>query len=108
MSEETSERLMFDSSFQRSRIYFKTLQILRISGQMIQRTRKEFQQLNPRSSSEVSCFGVVGDPNKDAALVANWDVLWGFYLQEETALLKRIADKTEEVKSLRDGVSHAQ
>jgi len=111
MGWETSESLMFDTSFQRSRIYFKTLQLLRIFTQMIERTRRDVEELNPRASVSGPILPLTKPrdrPTEDAALLANWDILWGFYTQKEEYLLKRILNKTEEVKSLRDGVSFLQ
>jgi len=109
MGWEASERLMFDTSFQRSRIYFKTLQLLRIFTQMIERTRRDVERFNPHSSGSILPLMNPSDkPTEDATLLANWDILWGFYSEKEEYLLKRLLNKTEEVKSLRDGVSILQ
>ncbi|KAK0654835.1 hypothetical protein B0T16DRAFT_317196 [Cercophora newfieldiana] len=101
---------MFDSSFQRSGVYFKTLQILRIFAQVIQRTRRDVELLNPEVSLSAPVLPLTSpdsDPTEDNMLQANWDILWGFYLEKEDHLLKRITNKTEEVKSLRDGLFNA-
>jgi len=96
---------MFDTSFQRSRIYFQTLQILRIFTQMIERTRRDVECLNPHVNPGLPFTKSGYRPSEDATILANWDILWEFYTQKEEYLLKRISNKTEEVKSLRDGVS---
>lgn len=110
MSRKTSETLMFDSGFERSRIYFKTLQILRIFTQMIERTRRDVELFNPQVSVSDWMLPLMRSKynrtrGEDAALLANWDILWSFYVQKEEYLLRRLLNKTEELKSLRDGVS---
>jgi hypothetical protein len=115
MDHDESERLMFDSSFGRSRIYFKTLQILRIFSQTIKSTRQAVRTLAPERFPKVhSAMNVTtrpfihpnSNPTDDKILMANWNILWEFYVESEKHLLQRVAEKTEEIKSLRDGVCH--
>jgi hypothetical protein len=114
---DKTERLMFDSSFERSRVYFNSLQVLRIFGQSIRSTRRGIRQLAPESfpsrMDHITSFDRPfilprSNPREDKILLANWKILWGFYVEAEGELLSRIAEKTEEVKSLRDGVSTYQ
>jgi hypothetical protein len=116
MNHNESERLMFDSSFERSRIYFKTLQVLRIFSQTVKSTRRTVYTLAPERIPKVFSVRtgtrrpfIHPDTNAtdDKILMANWKILWSYYLESEKQLLQRIAEKTEEIKSLRDGVSHA-
>ena len=105
---------MFDSSFERSRVYFNSLQLLRIFGQTIRSTRQGIRQLAPESFPNridgIPSYGRPfilprSNPGEDKILLANWKILWGFYVEAESELLGRLAEKTEEIKSLRDGVS---
>jgi hypothetical protein len=104
---------MFDSTFDRSRAYFKTLEMLRIFGDTIRETGRDLQEMDPerllqgsfrRAGWNVRYF-LREDPTKDTALWENWRVLAEFQDNAEKRLLRRIAEKTEEIKSLRDGVS---
>jgi hypothetical protein len=107
---------MFDNGFERSKFYFNTLQLLRIFSQAVRDTRPGIDALNPdyfaidfsppKNTSDTSRPFIHPDSNpmKDDVLKTNYDILWKFYHKEETRLLQRIADKTEEIKSLRDGV----
>ncbi len=104
---------MFDSSFDRSRVYFKTLEMLRIFGDTIRETGRDLQELDPnrllhgnfrRAGWDVRDF-LREEPLKDKALWRNWQTLSEFQVAAEQRLLRRIAEKTEEIKSLRDGVS---
>jgi hypothetical protein len=104
---------MFDSTFDRSRAYFKTLEMLRIFGDTVRETGRDLQEMDPerllqgsfrRAGWDVRYF-LREDPTKDTALWENWRVLAEFQEKAEKRLLRRITEKTEEIKSLRDGVS---
>ncbi|KAK4445783.1 hypothetical protein QBC34DRAFT_412658 [Podospora aff. communis PSN243] len=116
MNHNESERLMFDSSFERSRIYFKTLQVLRIFSQTVKSTRRAVYSLAPERIPKVFSIRTGATrpfihPNTiatdDKILMANWKILWSYYLESEKQLLQQIAEKTEEIKSLRDGLFNA-
>jgi len=104
---------MFDSSFARSRVYFKTLEMLRIFGDIIRETGRDLQEMDPdrllqgsfRRAGWDARYFLREDPVKDKALWENWRILSEFQAAAEDRLLRRIAEKTEEIKSLRDGVS---
>ncbi len=113
LSDETSSHLMFDLSFDRSRVYFKTLEMLRIFGDTIRETGRDLQEMDPkillqrssqRAGWDVRAF-LRDDPVQDMALWENWRTLSEFQTAAEKRLLRRITEKTEEIKSLRDGVS---
>jgi hypothetical protein len=104
---------MFDTSFARSRAYFKTLEMLRIFADTIRETGRDLQEMDPerllqrsfrRAGWDVRYF-LRDDPTKDEALWENWRILSEFQRGAEDRLLRRITEKTEEIKSLRDGVS---
>ncbi|KAK0725999.1 hypothetical protein B0H67DRAFT_681209 [Lasiosphaeris hirsuta] len=105
-----STEVSTNSNFQISGVYFKTLLILRMFAQVIQRTRKDVESFNPQAMPSPHALPLTSpgsDPTADATLMANWAILWVSHLQKEEYFLKRIADKTEEVKSLRDGLFNA-
>ncbi|KAK4151153.1 hypothetical protein C8A00DRAFT_17399 [Chaetomidium leptoderma] len=115
LSDEASNSLMFDSSFARSRAYFKTLEILRIFGDIIRETGRDLQEMDPerllqgsfrRAGWDVRYF-LRDDPVTDKALWENWRILSEFQVGAEGRLLRRITEKTEEIKSLRDGLFNA-
>ncbi|EAQ85673.1 predicted protein [Chaetomium globosum CBS 148.51] len=111
LSDETSNRLMFDTSYARSRVYFKTLEILRIFGDIIRETGRDLQEMDPerllqgsflRAGWDVRYF-LREEPATDKALWKNWRILSEFQKGAEERLIRRINEKTEEIKSLRDG-----
>ena len=104
---------MFDTSYARSRVYFKTLEILRIFGDIIRETGRDLQEMDPerllqgsflRAGWDVRYF-LREEPATDKALWKNWRILSEFQKGAEERLIRRINEKTEEIKSLRDGVS---
>jgi hypothetical protein len=109
---------MFDESLNRSRLYFVVLQTLRIMGEWIGETLKDVEQQKTRwmkyrqirKDHNVNGKSKFVIPDQDFALDeniigANWEVLLSFQQNQENLLLDRLGRKTEEVKSLRDGVS---
>lgn len=103
---------MFDTSFKRSQVYFRTLEMLRIFAENIRETGRDLQEMNPdrllqrffrAKRSKLKDF-LPQDPMEDAALWKNWQTLSDFQRKIEDRLLRRIAEKTEEIRSLRDGV----
>ncbi|KAK0708849.1 hypothetical protein B0T21DRAFT_428104 [Apiosordaria backusii] len=112
---ETSSRLMFDTSFERSRVYFKTLQMLRIFADAIRETGRDLQEMDPekliqgnfrRAGRDVHYF-LRQEPLEDKSLWDNWKILLDFQQAAEEKLLRRITEKTEEITSLRDGLFNA-
>ncbi|KAK0672418.1 hypothetical protein QBC41DRAFT_25013 [Cercophora samala] len=115
LDDETSSRLMFDTSFERSRVYFKTLQMLRIFADAIRETGRDLQEMDPEKLIQGN-FRRAGydvrdilrqEPLEDKALWNNWKILLDFQQQTEEKLLRRITEKTEEITSLRDGLFNA-
>ncbi|KAK4176626.1 hypothetical protein QBC36DRAFT_6307 [Triangularia setosa] len=114
LDDETSSRLMFDTSFERSRVYFKTLQMLRIFADAIRETGRDLREMDPeklvqgnfrRAGYDVHDF--LKEPLEDKAIWNNWKILLDFQQQTEEKLLRRITEKTEEITSLRDGLFNA-
>jgi hypothetical protein len=92
---------MFDDSFTRSEVYFTTLQLLRIFGKWIRDTGRDLRNTADFDNDEAKWVGV----EHLKVLNDNWKAILEHYDKEAESLLQRIADKTAEVESLRDGVS---
>lgn len=82
---------MFDGpNFERSRSYFAALQLLRIFSDRIKETRQDLIQAIEALHQDVSPFESTG------------------LKEAESRLLQRIDRKTEEIKTLRDGVGRVE
>ena len=107
---------MFDNnSFSRSELYFTTLQILRISSEWIRGGIEDLESLAGASvwryrGLEAWGYGVKRSrpesttANVSRVLEQNWENVISHQKSLGKPLLDRIEKKTEEVKSLRDGV----
>jgi hypothetical protein len=106
---------MFDNnSFTRSELYFATLQLLRISSEWIRGSMEDLESL--AQGTEIYLFEIQAylrperddhDPttaNVARVLRQNWKNVLAHQKRLGKPLLDRIEKKTEEVKSLRDGV----
>ena len=106
---------MFDNnSFSRSELYFATLQLLRISSEWISGGMKDLENLAEafgqfslnlslnRGSEGPSYYNTT--KNVLRALDQNWKIVISHQKHDGDSLLGRITKKTEEVKTLRDGV----
>lgn len=89
---------MFDDSFQKSRVYFQALQALRIFSESIRETGRHLHQLSDELERQSRQWF------NDKDIQNNWKIVMDFQVEAEERLLRRIAEKTEEIKSLRDGV----
>jgi hypothetical protein len=92
---------MFDDSFERSEVYFTTLQLLRIFGKWIRDTGRHLRKIAYFDDREGPWVGV----DNLKILNDNWKAILEHYDKNAESLLQRTADKTAEVQSLRDGVS---
>jgi hypothetical protein len=109
--------MMFDNDpFPRSELYFTILQRLRISADWISESLKDLESL--AEASQIMCEeGVTKSPDERrgrqdpvtvsvrTVLEQNWKNIISHQKSLAKPLLERIEKKTEEVKSLRDGVS---
>ena len=91
MTKDWVEDHMFDDSFQMTARYFSVLQLLRIFPTWIENSSKDVETL-------CDCRG-------SAEATKNMETLRGNKNRLVDELKKRIAQKVEEVESLRDGVS---
>ena len=108
MSAEAIEGLMFDDSFERSKVYFTTLQLLRIFSDIIRGTGQDLQ--DNRSERDPSIFsekyfgnirrywGELAEPEIDL-LKKSWDLVLKHQDSAEKGLLLRIAGKTAEISA---------
>ena len=95
---------MFDDSFERSALYFSVLQLLRIFTEWIHGTGRDLE-LCATETSESNLLNNAFEPEELEQISKNWKIITSHYSEVERRLLLRIGEKTEEVKSLRDGVS---
>jgi hypothetical protein len=104
---EVIEDLMFDESFGRSKLYFTTLQMLRVFSDVISETRRELQYLSVHHYNKEIYYQLseYWDAKTDVeGLIASWERILSLQEAAEKKLLDRIASKTVEIESLRDGV----
>ncbi|KAI0428658.1 hypothetical protein F5Y09DRAFT_283198 [Xylaria sp. FL1042] len=103
MHRDSIRKWLFDDNFERSEIYLAMLQILRIFGEYISAVSDDLSLLD-------ELFLGNGFPMLDMRLDelrvmrSNWNSIREFQKKAEETLLNRILRKTEEVKSIRDGL----
>jgi hypothetical protein len=100
--------LIFDNSFKSSRFYFEVLQLLRLFSERIRETGRDLQAI-VRDESFFWYDGVVELSSFDKyqsneIIRRNWEIVTKKQTTAENQLLARITEKTEALKSLRDGV----
>lgn len=91
---------MFDDQLKRYRQYFTVLQILRISSDWIKTSMENF-----KSEVETTWYTHIYEIEHDVILRSNGQALVSYKEEVGKRLLSRIEKKTEEVKSLSEGVS---
>ncbi|KAI1389684.1 uncharacterized protein F4822DRAFT_399282 [Hypoxylon trugodes] len=110
--------MMFDSTFDRSRLYFTVLQALRIFSEWIQEGERELQQLKQDFYSNIQSGsgrrGSADSNHSDAppndfmkGIDDAWEEAISFHSSSTKSLLYRIEKKEEEIKSFRDGLFSA-
>ncbi|KAK3333034.1 hypothetical protein B0T19DRAFT_416990 [Cercophora scortea] len=97
---------MFDDSFQRSRMYFTVLETLRISGDWVDEVPKTSKRLRQQWNDNVEPTKIFDEADW-RALDKGWDAVERMITDRAMLLRDRINGKTEEVKSLRDGLFNA-
>jgi len=114
MNLSSREGLMFDSSFERSHTYFTVLQLLRIFTESIEETAPFFSFMvthwtdtwaRTKTVKPKSEWHYRFDEATYKIIMHNWEIVRSTHKLAMERLLERIGKKTEEVKSLRDGVS---
>jgi len=114
---------MFDREFRLSQFYFSILQILRIFTDTIEETQKEVEHtrrqfeayFEPQFNSRARGFkNIFGDTDEEelskiqtfrAMIDSEWGRVTSFQKGLATNLIEHIKKKSEEIESLRDGVS---
>jgi hypothetical protein len=98
-------RWMFDDDFERSRLYFTILQFLRIFGECIRTVGADLRQLDDLFLKSPEHFPIQRmRPDELQVIRSNWESVMEVQERATKRLLARLSDKTDEVKSLRDGV----
>ncbi|KAI0885841.1 uncharacterized protein GGS22DRAFT_179533 [Annulohypoxylon maeteangense] len=109
---------MFDSSFERSKLYFTVLQTLRVFSEWIQESERELQQLKQnfdvniqsnaaRRGSVASNHGTASPVMFMKEIDEAWEELLATHDSSSKYLLDRIGKKEVEIKSFRDGLFSA-
>ncbi|KAI1495191.1 hypothetical protein F5X96DRAFT_206690 [Biscogniauxia mediterranea] len=106
---------MFDSTFERSRLYFRVLETLRVFSEWIEESGRELKRLrsdysaaaDPGYKRRGSVDGDNGDPPFAKEIDNAWDELLTFHASASKSLLDRIRKKNEEIKSFKDGLFSA-
>ncbi|KAI2639119.1 hypothetical protein GGS26DRAFT_376989 [Hypomontagnella submonticulosa] len=117
-SKRDGATMMFDSSFERSRLYFTVLQTLRIISEWVHESERELQQLKrdfyANFQSSIARRGSIGSNGSDAPPTAfineidkAWEELIAMHSSSSQSLLNRIEKKEEDIKSFRDGLFSA-
>ncbi|KAK4104423.1 hypothetical protein N658DRAFT_492527 [Parathielavia hyrcaniae] len=107
---------MLDSSYSRSRVYFKTLEFLRIFSDTIRETGRDLEEMYPgrlRPSRYLpAAIDVRGlyreDTATDRTIWENWRFLTQFQAEAEDRLLRKVSQMTEEIKICETGFYSAR
>jgi len=89
----------FNKSFSQLQAYLETLEHLAIASDWIRETMRDIRRLS-RVKSGLDVYS----PAAQEILTQNWNIIRSTVENHEFNLQARIKTKTEEVKSLRDGV----
>ncbi|KAI1119853.1 hypothetical protein F5Y10DRAFT_273656 [Nemania abortiva] len=99
---------MFDKTeFERSKLYVTILQILRIFGECIRTVSDDLCLLDDVFLRDPYFPMDNMRPHEIQIMRSNWELVKEFQKNAEEIILGRILQKTEEVKSLRDGLFNA-
>ncbi|KAK6951043.1 hypothetical protein Daesc_007572 [Daldinia eschscholtzii] len=110
---------MFDSTFERSRLYFTVLQALRIFSEWIGESGRELQQLKQDFDANIQFNmarrGSIGSSDGSSETTDSfmkdidelWDKVIAIHGASSKSLIDRIEKKEEEIKSFRDGLFSA-
>ncbi|KAI0514641.1 hypothetical protein F5B22DRAFT_225808 [Xylaria bambusicola] len=107
LSPEDINAWMFDDNFERSRLYFTILQVLRMFNECISTVSDDLRALDELFLKQTDF--PMQDMREDELEImrSNWETVKKTQEEAAKALLNRILFKTEEVKSLRDGLFNA-
>ncbi|KAI1472915.1 uncharacterized protein F4812DRAFT_31724 [Daldinia caldariorum] len=101
------DEFMFDSSFKLSRLYFTVIQILRLMAEWIEESASDITQSREHFSSVIH-DGSLGLTDEELERIEkNWNTISYKMDSQAKKLNSRIIRKTEEIKSLRDGLFNA-
>ncbi|KAI1736129.1 hypothetical protein F4680DRAFT_433512 [Xylaria scruposa] len=95
---------MFDDNFERSRLYFNILQFLRIFGEWIGTVSDDLRPLDDLFLKRTDFPMREMRQDELQALRSNWKLVRETQETAQKNLMDRVLNKTEEIKSLRDGL----
>lgn len=104
MSDTELDSLMFDDSFQLSRTYFAALQILRQTSSMVDDVSRSWSELRRRWDDAVCEHSDMFSADDLSITAENWKTVTEILDAASQRVQASISRKTEEIKSLRDGV----
>ena len=105
MNTDEIGKWMFDSDFKRSRVYFTTLQTLRIFEEYIRTFSEDLHALDDLFYMPPEGFAQSNLKNDELLVLrSNWESIIKHHKCAEERLFRRLLDKSKEVTSLRDGV----
>ncbi|KAI1735430.1 hypothetical protein F4680DRAFT_304494 [Xylaria scruposa] len=107
MHQQIINNWMFDNGFGRSRLYVTVLHVLRIFGEYIRTVSDDLRSLDDIFLEDDRFPMPDMRPEELRIMRSNWKSIKEFQNRAEENLLGRISQKTEEVKSLRDGLFNA-
>lgn len=119
LKRESRRGLMYDDEqLSQSEIYFSILQLLRVFDETITRGERDLQSLADSCCNHIEMVaqnshkGVVEEEEEEAAalkiIAENWKIIVSSHKTSAGELLERINRKTEDIKSLHDGLFNAQ
>ena len=103
LDDERWNSVLFNDSFQRSRLYFTVLETLRVSSSWVVDMMEDWDSLREQWAREVRPSEIFDEADWRAAEIG-WDAVTRTVQAKAKLLKDRMDRKSEEVKSLRDGV----
>ncbi|KAI0410808.1 hypothetical protein F5X98DRAFT_358738 [Xylaria grammica] len=103
LQEEHWSRSMFDDSFKLSRTYFGILQLLRIIDDWVESTVLDLKELR----RQYTLTRESATPDDVNNLESNWKTVLEIAEGKAETIRNRVIRKTEDIKSLRDGLFNA-
>jgi hypothetical protein len=109
LNPDSAQKLMLGDSLAHSKLYFQLLHLLRIIPLWIRETKYDLERLRDECNTTISHPIPESDHQpflRSAGPVGrNWDQLMYHFHVLESELGRRIEEKTDEIRGLRDGVS---
>ncbi|KAI0885813.1 uncharacterized protein GGS22DRAFT_199974 [Annulohypoxylon maeteangense] len=101
------DRLMFDNSFQLSRLYFNVHQLLRVINDWIEESVIDLKAIRQEWLKNRNNLGFHLDKRELRMIEKNWDTVISDIDTRAKGLIDRVNRRTQDVKDLRDGLFNA-